>query len=100
VVAEALRSPRVRPVGSDRCDCGRYLLAQAGSNADGGRRPLRALDLFWARADDVSKSRRLGLASLSRELPFEGLDYARPGVTLAPVFFVGAVACQSRTVRT
>ncbi len=53
---------------------------------------------MWARADDVSKSRRLGLANLPRDLPFEGLIYARPAVTLAPVFFAAA-ACQSVTVR-
>ncbi len=44
----------------------------------------------------MSKSRRLGLVDLPRDLPFEGLIYARPGVTLAPVFFA---ACQSETVR-
>jgi hypothetical protein len=57
-----------------------------------------ALGCLWARVDDVSKSRRLGLAGLPRDLPFEGLIYARPGVTLAPVFFAAA-ACQSETVR-
>jgi hypothetical protein len=41
----------------------------------------------WARAHDVSKSRRLELLSLSRDLPFEGLlNYARSAVTLAPHF--------------
>jgi hypothetical protein len=45
----------------------------------------------------VSKSRRLGLVNLPRDLPFEGLIYARPGVTLAPAFC--AVARQSETVR-
>jgi hypothetical protein len=44
----------------------------------------------------VSKSRRLGLAGLPRDLPFEGLIYARPGVTLAAFF---AAACQSVTIR-
>jgi hypothetical protein len=34
---------------------------------------------------------------LPRDLPFEGLIYARPGVTLAPAFF--AVARQSVTIR-
>jgi hypothetical protein len=42
----------------------------------------------------------LGLMGLPRDLPFEGLCYACPGVTLAPALFFGAVACQSRTVRT
>jgi hypothetical protein len=45
----------------------------------------------------VSKRRRLGLVGLPRDLPFEGLIYARPGVTLAPAFF--AAACQSVTIR-
>ena len=49
--------------------------------------------------DDVSKSRRLELASLPRDLPFEGLDYARSGVTLAPAFLAGAPACWSWTMR-
>jgi hypothetical protein len=56
------------------------------------------LGFVWARVDDVSKSRRLGLVNLPRDLPFEGLIYARPNVTLAPVFFAAA-ACQSETVR-
>jgi hypothetical protein len=45
----------------------------------------------------VSKSRRLGLVNLPRDLPFEGLIYARSGVTLASAFF--AAACQSATIR-
>jgi hypothetical protein len=56
-----------------------------------------ALGCLRARADDVSKSRRLGLAGLPRDLPFEGLIYARSAVTLAPAFF--AAACQSEAVR-
>ena len=31
-----------------------------------------------------------GLTSLPRDLPFEGPIYARPGVTLAPAFFLAA----------
>jgi hypothetical protein len=71
-----------------------------------GRSVRRALGCRWARVDDVSKSRRLGLVGLPRDLPFEGLIYARPGVTLAPTSagsaafaFAGDAACQSRTVR-
>ena len=38
--------------------------------------------------------------SLPRGLPFEGLDYARSGVTLAPAFLVlGLVARQSAIER-
>jgi hypothetical protein len=58
-----------------------------------------ALGCLWARADDESKSRRLELAGLPRDLPFEGLIYARSAVTLAPTFFFGDAALQSRTVR-
>ena len=43
---------------------------------------------------------------LPRDLPFEGLIYARPGVTLAPTSagpaafdFAGVAACQSETIR-
>jgi hypothetical protein len=32
-------------------------------------------------------------------LPFEGLIYARSAVTLAPTFFFGGAAFQSRTIR-
>jgi hypothetical protein len=53
-----------------------------------------------ARADDGSKSRCLELANLPRDLPFEGLIYARSSVTLAPTFLAGAAACQSLTIRT
>ena len=56
--------------------------------------------MWWARADDVSKSRRLELFSLPRDLPLEGLIYARSVVTLAPAFLEGAAACQSLTIRT
>jgi hypothetical protein len=56
--------------------------------------------VLWARADDVSKSRRLELAGLPRDVPFEGLDYARSGVTLAPAFcLLGEAAFQSATER-
>ena len=69
--------------------------------------PRRALDCGRARVDDGSKSRRLELASLPRDVPFEGLTYARSGVTLAPAFsgsapfwaFCLAAACQSVTIR-
>jgi hypothetical protein len=53
----------------------------------------------WARAEDESKSRRLELAGLPRDLPFEGLIYARSAVTLAPAFFFGDAAFQSRIMR-
>jgi hypothetical protein len=33
-------------------------------------------------------------------MPFEGLIYACSSVALAPTFLLGAVACQSRTIRT
>ena len=59
----------------------------------GCRRRGVALGCVWARADDVSKCRRRGSTGLPRDLPFEGFDYARPAVTLAPAFsFAGAVA--------
>jgi hypothetical protein len=32
-------------------------------------------------------------------LPFEGLIYARSGVTLAPTFLAGAAACWSLIIR-
>ena len=54
---------------------------------------------MWARVTDESKSRRLELAGLPRDLPFEGLIYARSAVTLAPTFLVGAAACRSVTSR-
>jgi len=41
-----------------------------------------------------------GSQGLPRDLPFEGLYYARPAVTLAPAFLVlGLAACQSATER-
>ena len=53
-----------------------------------------ALGCLRARVDDVSKSRRLGLVGLPRDLPFSrALIYARSGVTLAPALFAAA-ACQ------
>ena len=58
-----------------------------------------ALGCLRARADDVSKSRRLELAGLPRDLPFEGLIYARSAVTLAPTSFFGEADFQSRTIR-
>jgi hypothetical protein len=73
-------------------------ICAGGVAIDGGRRRLTALGCVWARVDDVSKSRRLGLVNLPRDLPFEGQIYARPGVTLAPALFVAA-ACQSETIR-
>ena len=51
--------------------------------------------MLWARADDVSKSRRWSSTGLPRDLPFEGLGYARSAVTLAPAeFWLGEVARQ------
>jgi hypothetical protein len=38
---------------------------------------------------DESKSRRLELAGLPRDVPFEGLIYARSAVALAPTFRAG-----------
>jgi hypothetical protein len=68
-----------------------------GVAIDGGRRRWTALG--WGRGSMTCRSsRRLGLVNLPRDLPFEGLIYARPNVTLAPVFFAAA-ACQSETVR-
>jgi hypothetical protein len=56
--------------------------------------------VLWARADDVSKSRRWSSTGLPRDLPFEGLDYARSAVTLAPAFsLLGDAAFQSATER-
>ena len=71
------------------CSSG-FSTSARGVRLCGGREP-----------DDVSKSRRLGLdRGLPRDLPFEGLDYARPAVTLAPAFsFLGDVACQSAIER-
>jgi hypothetical protein len=56
-----------------------------------------ALGCLRARPDDESKSRRLELAGLPRDVAFEGLIYARSALTLAPAFF--AAACQSATIR-
>ena len=68
----------------------------AGSTSGGCVRLLCGREPMTCRSAGV-----LGLVGLPRDLPFEGLDYARPGVTLAPAFcLLGAVACQSRTVRT
>jgi hypothetical protein len=54
-----------------------------------GREPMTC-----QRAGDWSST------GLPRDLPFEGFDYARSAVTLAPAaFFLGPAACQSRIVR-
>jgi hypothetical protein len=59
---------------------------------------LTALVWLWARVEDESKCRRQGLVVCRATLPFEGFCEARPGVTLAPAFFFGVAACQSRTI--
>jgi hypothetical protein len=63
-----------------------------------GRSACSVVGCGWARVDDVSKRRRQGLVVCRVTCPFEGLIYARPGVTLAPTF-AGLLACQSRTIR-
>ena len=75
----------VRGVGAGGC-----------GRAAGRRVPV--VGCGWARVDDVSKRRRQGLVVCRATGPFEGLIYARPGVTLAPTF-AGLLACQSRTIR-
>src|SRR5215207_4322421 len=50
----------------------------AGGCRRAGRSGRRALGCRWARVDDVSKSRRLGLVGLPRDLPFEGLSMRAP----------------------
>jgi hypothetical protein len=63
------------------------------------RGAVSALGLGWARVEDESKCRCQGLVVCRATLPFEGFCDARPGVTLAPAFFFGVAACQSRTIR-
>src|SRR5829696_6746031 len=56
----------------------------AGGCRRAGRSGRRALGCRWARVDDVSKSRRLGLVGLPRDLPFEGLFMRAPVLRSRP----------------
>src|SRR5271169_3016729 len=77
----------------------RAAVVAAGAGRRGCRGALTALGFGWARVEDESKCRRQGLVVCRATLPFEGFCDARPGVTLAPTFFFGVAACQSRTIR-
>src|SRR5215211_319857 len=70
----------------------------AGGCRRAGRSVARALGCRWARVDDVSKSRCLGLVEPAARLALRGPFYARSGVTLAPAF-LAAAARQSVTSR-
>jgi hypothetical protein len=73
-------------------------VVDAGGCGRAAGRRVAVVGCGWARVDDVSKRRRQGLVVCRATCPFEGLIYARPGVTLAPTF-AGLLACQSRTIR-
>jgi hypothetical protein len=91
------RSPAVRSVGVDRKPGGG--ICAVGVGRRGGRQRDGAVACWWARVTDVAKRRRQELRVCRAALPFEGLIHARSGVALAPTLFFGALACQSRTIR-